>query len=50
MSLPSLNYVLITPARNEELNIEKIIHSVLSQTVVANEMGDRQRRFEGSNG
>lgn len=29
-----MRYVLITPARNEEANIERAIHSVISQTVV----------------
>lgn len=31
---PSLGYVLITPARNEETHIEKTIHSMIRQTAV----------------
>jgi biofilm PGA synthesis N-glycosyltransferase PgaC len=34
MKPPNLAYVLITPARNEELNIERTIKSVLSQTLL----------------
>jgi biofilm PGA synthesis N-glycosyltransferase PgaC len=34
MSTPSLSYVLITPARNEEAFLEQTIRSVTSQTVI----------------
>ena len=30
----NLSYVLITPARNEEVNIEKTILSVIAQTIL----------------
>ncbi len=39
-SLPP--YVLITPARNEEAFIEKTIESVIYQTRLTDEMGDRR--------
>jgi poly-beta-1,6-N-acetyl-D-glucosamine synthase len=34
MKNTNLNYALVTPARNEEDNIERVIQSVLSQTVL----------------
>ena len=42
-----LSYVLITPARNEEAFIEKTIESVIHQTVLPAEMGDRGRWIDG---
>ncbi len=47
-SLPP--YVLVTPARNEEAFIEKTIESVIHQTVITDEMGDRRRWIAGQDG
>ena len=41
-----LTYVLITSILNEQAFIEKAVQSVIQQTVLPDEMGDRGRRLD----